>query len=211
MGCAQSTLEGSSDSVAERPSQEGSLQEADAQQVAKEDQGLDEEIAKILAKRERVKSLTYTYYDSEQGAQGDHYAVLGSKIRVDNFIPQNYHKEDLHTVVFIDRELGIQVGYCRDESRCKDIDPNKKVTPFKNYDRRTPFDWANLIKNGKIVNTQTIDGRNTINIETTIDGVPTLMWIDTYYGIPMKVQQGDFVITFDEIAFNTVKPEEVTP
>lgn len=171
--------------------------------------GLEKEIQEILDKNTKVTSFKYTYFDSSISKKSDFYYVKGDLIKVDNFVPESYIKEEIHTEVYIDRVSGTQKGYCRDKNQCKDLDFNAVVPPMRNFDVNTPLDWANQITNGRIINSEDVFGRNAIKINTNIKGKESQVWIDTYYGLVLKIENEERTLRFEDISANSVKDGDV--
>jgi len=96
-------------------------------------------------------------------------------------------------------------AYCEDLGACETSGEVGEVT-YDDYYVKTPFDWSNEITSAEKIGEVTLYDRETWIIEAN-DGMK--VWLDNYYGIPLKVELGEISYEFSYPAFNKVDDEEL--
>ena len=85
---------------------------------------------------------------------------------------------------------------------------------------KTPDQWLEMIpSHARAVSGEQIDGRNVLVLEyMRNDGSTVRMWVDRYYGVPVKVlaflsePENELErYIFKDLTINSVKTEDVTP
>ncbi len=167
---------------------------------------IPDDVVEIIKKSEKVKSIYYKYSGPETGTDLYEFFVKGLNIKYE---PARKTKSldmpEAYDSIFISKEAKTAMSYCADAT-CKY--PGKKED--LSYDEEyilTPFDWLNSIKNATKVSEQRIDNRNTWKISTNAG----MVWIDTFYGVPLQVEANGNAYNFQHMTFNSVPDSEVIP
>ena len=114
-------------------------------------------------------------------------------------------RQDSYDTIFIDKTAKTAQSYCV-AAYC--IYKGKKADlRYDDVYIATLFDWLSGLTYAKKTGEQVIDSRSTWKIETN-NGI---LWLDVFYGIPLKVESGGKVYRFQEISVNSVKDSDVVP
>ena len=167
------------------------------------------EIKELLGiANEKVASLSYKYKGPESKDFIYEFYVKGDKIK---YILQPGYKtadvdNDAYNTVYIDKKAKTAKGYC-DARNC--IVKGKKAD--LNYDNSyilTPLDWLKNIDYAEKTGEELIEARNTLKVSTSDNKT---IWIDTFFGLPLRVESSGNTYKFQGIAINGVKDDDVTP
>jgi hypothetical protein len=115
--------------------------------------------------------------------------------------------------IYLDLSAKKAVGYCeRNVYRC--ADPNSPIdVSFAKYYRKTPFEWINEVTYAEKTSEEQMQQRNTWEIEYTEDDERVTMWVDEYYGLPVKIRvvkdgsASEYI--FEDISFNSVDDSDL--
>ena len=173
-------------------------------------QEISVEVKELMDKSKvKVNNIYYKYRGPETTSVGYNlieFYVKGNKIKYKPIRElKALDKPDSYDVIYIDRILKTAQTYC-DDRAC--IYKGKKGD--LNYNEAyilTIFDWIGGIKSATKVGEEVIDDRSTWKIETN-EG---FLWIDTFYGIPLKIESGGKTFKFEQIAVNSVQDSDVSP
>jgi len=193
---------------AQQPAQQP---KADVKQPAPEPaaakQEISAEVRDLLDKsKTRVKSIYYKYRGPETGSNFHEFYVKGDKIKYKPHLEiKTLDRPDSYDSVFIDKTLKTAQSYCT-AAYCT-YKGKKADLIYANAYLQTIFDWTGGLTNANKVGEEVIDSRSTWKIETN-NGI---LWVDTFYGIPLKVESGGKTYKFEQISVNTVADADVTP
>jgi hypothetical protein len=169
----------------------------------------------ILAKQgDKVTSMSYLYQDPSNKPEKDEVYVKGSKVKI--ALAQLDHVEDDLYIdhVYIDKSTQTALGYCEDIIyRCKD--PNKAFpVSYEKYARKNPVEWIDGVTYAEEVGSEMFDDRMMMVLQFEKGGNNIKMWVDTYYGVPLKIEVGSGAdvdtYLFSRIAFNSVTDDQLT-
>ncbi|MBI4738646.1 hypothetical protein HY772_03655 [Candidatus Woesearchaeota archaeon] len=168
----------------------------------------------LLAKQGlKVKSMIFMYQDPQNKPEKDRYFIKGEKMKI--ALAQLDHITDNIYVntIYLDLSTQEAVGYCEAKMyRCKD--PNKPFpVPLSKYERKTPVDWITGITYAEEIGSETIDNRGVTILQFEDDGSTVKMWLDVFFGVPLKIQVANGTIVdeyiFEDISFNSVTDDQL--
>lgn len=170
-------------------------------------QGVSAEVKELLDKsKTRVKSIYYKYKDPQTGDDFYDFYVKDTKIKYKPALEtKTLDKADSYDTIFIDKTARTAASYC--------VAPYCAYKGKKrdlNYDDAyisTIFDWASDLTEANKVGEEVIDDRNTWKIDTN----KGILWVDTFYGIPLKAESGGKTYRFQQISANSVADADVNP
>jgi hypothetical protein len=113
-------------------------------------------------------------------------------------------KPESYDSIFIDKVAKTAQSYCT-ATYCA-YKGKKENLNYDNAYIETVFDWLS-VTSAKKVGEEVIESRNTWKIETD-KGV---LWVDTFYDIPLKVDSSGKTYRFEQLAANSVTDADVTP
>ena len=169
--------------------------------------GISPEVKDLLDKsKTRVKSISYKCNGPQTGNNFFEFYAKGSKIM---YKParelKSLDRPESYDSIFIDKTAKTAQSYCIDRTclyKGKKGDLN-----YADAYISTVFDWLDSVKQAKKTGEEVIDNRNTWKIETNEE----TLWLDTYYGIPLRAESGGKIFKFVQIAPNIVEDADVTP
>ncbi|MBI2657472.1 hypothetical protein HYX08_02125 [Candidatus Woesearchaeota archaeon] len=163
------------------------------------------EVRELFDKSAKIKSIYYKYRGPETGTNFHEFYIKGSKIKYNPYLEiKTLDRQDSYDSIFIDKEAKAAASYCTAahclyKGKKADLEYSKAYIP-------TVFDWADAARAEKI-GEEVIDDRSTWKI----DSDKGILWIDTFYGIPLKAESGGNTYRFQQISVNSVQDSDVVP
>ena len=199
ISCAPAQKEPVSNVKVEQPSKETASVKTTPQTLS----DVDELLSKYKTK---VQSIYYKYRGPETGNSLYEFYVKDNRIK---YIPareiQSLDQEDSYDTIFIDKIGSTAQSYCL-AAYCR-YQGQKANLNFDKYYILTPFDWLSGITQAKKVGEEVIDDRSTWKIETN----KGILWVDIFYGIPLKAEYGDKTYRYQQISTNSIKDSDLVP
>ena len=187
--------------VVEKPSEE-----VQPKTVIAPQKQISAEIKDLLSKsKTRVSSIYYKYRGPETGTDFDEFYIKGDKIK---YRPareiQSLDQPNSFDTIFIDTTAKTAYSYC-EAAYCK-VHGKKADLNYDSAYIQTVFDWINVNQAEKI-GEEVIESRNTWKLQTN-KGV---VWVDVFYGVPLKAEADGKTYRFEQIAVNSVKDTDIVP
>lgn len=175
------------------------------QEISKQE--ISDDVRELLAKhKDKVKNIYYNYRSPQTGSDFYEFFVKGNKIK---YLPYREIKAldapDSYDSIFIDRAARTAQSYCK-EAYCR-YKGKKADLIYQEYYIPTIFDWIDSITQAQKVGEEVIDSKSAWKLETD----QGTLWVDLFYGIPLKIESGGKTFRFEQIAANSVKDEDVNP
>ena len=167
---------------------------------------IPEEIQDLLNKQGRVKSLSYEYVvDDPTSSQRQLTSIKGNTLKIQLLEEINVlHSVELDAVILdLNGEEGM--GYCEDVDYCVATGEVDEVY-FNDYYVDTPLDWNAKIVTAEKLGEENLQNRNVWKVLVNSDD---LYWIESYYGIPLKVESQGEVHFFESTVFNGVRDADL--
>ncbi|MBW2976533.1 hypothetical protein KY347_03755 [Candidatus Woesearchaeota archaeon] len=155
----------------------------------------------------KVQGLSYSYKGPETNNFLYEFYVKGDNVK---YILNPSYKtvdvdEDAYDAVYLDKKLKTAQAYC-DSKKC--IAKGKKADlDYNEANIMTPLDWLESIESAEKSGEEQIESRNTWIVATNNGKI----WIESFYGVPLKAEFENSVYEFKKMGFNTVKDEDVVP
>ena len=164
------------------------------------------DIKELLNKHKtKISSIYYKYRGPETGINFHEFYVKGNKIKYKPFLEiKSLDKPDSYDSIFIDKLAKTAQSYCI-ATYCA-YKGKKADLSYTTAYISTVFDWIDVTSAEK-VGEEVIDSRNTWKIETN----KGILWVDTFYGIPLKIESGGKAYKFEQLAVNSVTDADVVP
>ncbi|MFH1400748.1 MAG: hypothetical protein ABIH41_04460 [Nanoarchaeota archaeon] len=173
-----------------------------------------------MSKGKNINSYSFSYFGPPNPSYGYDADVRGTLMRVK--LPVSELLTKYIDTIYLDMEAKTAKGYClgQDPLCLKNPDAaTGKTVVYADYIFKLPFAWLGEIPYADVRGTEKIDGRNGIRLEYTKEGDLHNVWIDNFWGIPLKIKIGqdnkglaDDYITYEyrNLAVNGVTQQEVT-
>lgn len=165
------------------------------------------EVKELLDKsKAKVKSAYYKYYGPETGANFYEFYLKDSKIKYNpNRELKTLDRLDSYDTIFIDKSLKTAEShcvatYCTYKGKKQDLDYDDAYIP-------TIIDWGSGLTYAKKIGEEVIDDRSTWKVDSS----KGTLWIDIFYGIPLKVDSSGKSYRFRQISVNSVQDSDVVP
>ena len=170
-------------------------------------QDISAEVEGLLNKsKTRVKSIYYKYKGPETGNDFYDFYVKDTKIKYKPALEiKTLDTADSYDTIFIDKTARTAASYCV-ATYCA-YKGKKQDLSYDDAYILTIFDWVSDLTEANKVGEEVIDDRNTWKIETN----KGILWIDTFYGIPLKAESGGKTYRFQQISANSIADADVTP
>lgn len=161
----------------------------------------------VLQQAKKTESLSYGYRGPETGPAYYKLYVKGARMKI---VPQQksklLSKEDSYDAIYVDKLKETAKSYC-DHRRCR-FKGKKKDLDFDDFNYETPSEWLGKVKTSEKIGEEVIDSKKVYKYKANDD---MLIWIETYYGLPLRVEHQGDVYEFSKIAVNKVDDSDVIP
>jgi hypothetical protein len=161
----------------------------------------------------RVTSLRYMYQDQTMKPEEWETWIKDDKMHVRLRELDNVRGDVYIDHIYMDLSTKVAQGYCEMHVyRC--ADPNSPVdVTFQKYYRKSPIDWIESVTYAEKETEEQMQQRTVWKIKYTEGAKTVAMWVDDYYGIPVKVRvtEGSAVneYIFEDIAINSVEDSDL--
>ncbi|MBI2655372.1 hypothetical protein HYX06_03030 [Candidatus Woesearchaeota archaeon] len=153
----------------------------------------------------RISNVYYRYRGPETGSNFHEFYIKGPKIKINPYLEiKTLDKPGSYDSIFIDKAARTAASYC-EAVYCASKGKKEDLNYGQAY-ILTIFDWAEVERAAK-VGEEVIDSRSTWKIETNLG----TLWVDTFYGIPLKAESNGKTYRFEQIAVNSVQDSDVVP
>lgn len=153
----------------------------------------------------RVKNVYYKYRGPETGSNFHEFYMKGSKIKINPHLEiKTLDKLESYDSIFIDKTTRTAASYC--EAVYCTYKGKKQDLNYGQAYIFTIFDWIG-VEQAKKVGEEVIDSRSTWKLETNLG----TLWVDTFYGIPLKAESNGKTYRFEQISVNSVQDSDVVP
>ncbi len=206
-GCAsQETARTAAEQPAAIP-EKAATPSAQAQQVTQPVQAsIDADVAPLLKLAStKVKSLNYHYSGPESDNQLYDIFIKGTKMAYLPFDKNDYSGPTAYNIIFLDTAAKTAMSYCTHQT-CTPKGKRGDLTYSAVY-IATPLDWIVGITSAKKAGSETIDKRAVTIVETN----KGKMWIENFFGVPVKIEKDGTTYSFQQMAFNGVLDTQVNP
>jgi hypothetical protein len=185
------------------------------------DEGLGENIIALFAKAEKYNNFKYKYRGEPNPTQIYNTVVWKTKMKIT--LPDT-EKTDFgvpYDTVYLDTAEKTAVGYCEWDNRLQCNSVSAVTLEYTDFNFKTPYQWTKEIKSGTSTGSEQIFGRNALRVSFKYEGKNSLMWIDEFYGLPIKIVVGlddrgleiedTVTYSYQDLQVNAVFEEDVTP
>ena len=181
-------------------------QEAQQQPEKTVSQNIPAEIKELFKKsKTRVSNVYYHYRGPETGSNFHEFYIKGQKIKIKPYLEiKTLDKPESFDSIFIDKAAVTATSYC--EAAYCTYKGKKQDLNYGQAYITTIFDWIE-VEQAKKVGEEVIDSRSTWKLETNLG----TLWVDTFYGIPLKAESNGKTYRFEQIAVNSVQDSDVVP
>ena len=164
------------------------------------------DVKELLNKlKTKVSSIYYKYRGPETGSNFHEFYIKGNKIKYKPSLEiKTLDQPGSYDAIFIDKVAKTAQSYCT-AAYCA-YKGKKADLSYATAYISTVFDWIDVTSAEK-VGEEVINSRNTWKIETN----KGILWVDTFYGIPLKIESGGKTYKFEQLAVNSVTDADVVP
>ncbi len=164
------------------------------------------EVEDLLSKHAtKIKSIKYNYRGPQTVNNFFEFYVKGDKIK---YLPKleikTLDSENSYNTIYLDTTAKTAESYCV-AAYCKFGGKKADLEYSDNY-LFTPFDFLK-VKSAAKLGEEVIDDRTTWKLSTDLG----TLWIDTFYGIPLKAEYGGNTYRFEKITVNSLQDSDVLP
>ncbi|MBW2991006.1 hypothetical protein KY348_04855 [Candidatus Woesearchaeota archaeon] len=176
--------------------------EEEEEEIEDYDIFISDEAQALFDKLDKVMSLQYSYVESPDVLPENTYYTSREKMKINLDSKVRFTEKESYDTVYLDLVKKTSVAYCenRDRGTCPDKDKPFRAD-FDDYFIETPFDWAAKITKAELTGrSQTLENRNALEVSFEIKGKPGVMFVDSFFGIPLKMTFNDKVYEFRDMA-----------
>jgi len=169
---------------------------------------VSDEVQNLLLKAEKVKSISYRYKGPETADFFYEFFEKGDSVRyISNPTFKDLHlDDDAYESIFLNKDTQFSGGYCLDR-KCR-VKGKKATLKYGETYIMTPFDWLNKMGDAEKLGEEILGKRQAWRLKTENAGI---VWIDSFFGVPLQVEFENNLYQFTKMNFNNVKNSEVIP
>lgn len=171
----------------------------------------EESYIKLVKKAQSYESVEYDL--GEDSLTKRLYTVNlkgdNSRIALPDFVHMG--NREYYDTVYLNAGNGEANAYCesREKFFCPDKDKSYKIK-YGEYVHKTPLQWVKEIQNPTYHGIEVLNFRDTTKLSYKKDNKDVFIWIDNFYGLPIKVlEPSGKSWHFNYIRVNNVKDEQV--
>jgi len=176
-------------------------------------EGLEESVStpgltveELLTKSKNVESMSYDYKRVDQPLERPFNVWIKKLVVKQELIVQTeiLNKNTLDVIIF-DTGAKTAQAYCESKKYCVKTGDAGTVD-YGQYYVKTPLDWIDGVVFAEKISEAQIGNRKVWQLRTP-EGVS--LWVDTYYGVPLRVDVGSERHEFQNPLFNGVQERDV--
>lgn len=187
---------------------------------------MDSKIADLFANVDKVKSYSFLYAPIEMGSEGalprpgNRFWRKGEKVKIKLPLPKPLVKEFADTV-YLDIATKKAEGYCTEKLLKCNLAPEERPVSYNDYTVKWPDEWIDQVPaTAHLEGSLQWENRQVQVIRYEKNNQYYELYVDTYYGLPLKASiYTDAEYTqliaggaeYRDIAINRVKESDVTP
>ncbi|MBN1792488.1 hypothetical protein JW826_02280 [Candidatus Woesearchaeota archaeon] len=175
------------------------------------DKDVTADVAKLIAKADSVKNVRFNYFHSDDPYTSDEYYASREKMRIKLVNKQKYTVDDPYDTIYIDFVKKEAIGYCESASQGVCPDRNKKYPlDYASAKIRTPFIWLDVMSKGEATGrSKQIEGRQAKEVLFEANGKPGIVWMDSFFGVPLEINFEGVDYRFQNLYTNDVKDTDL--
>ena len=181
--------------------------------IAPPTKSLDPEIAAMLDNAKLVRSYQYNYRGPPDRVESADAFVKDNHMKMVYVLHRNVEKPELrYNTVYFDTAAKELYAYCEQQTKCYPIGnrPGVQLDYDAEY-RLTPMEWYNRMVEAEKIGEQTFDRVKVIGIKFNFEGREVKAWINSLYGLPQLVEDGDKRYEYTAMAINRLTAADVVP
>jgi len=170
--------------------------------------GFPDDLMELIQKGHNVQSFTYDYKEISKPKEPTYpYKIYGSTVKRYLPVKTGILNQNEMDVIISDRLSKTSTAYCESLKYCIKQGEIGSVN-FSEYYVDTPFDWLDRIQRAEIeIKNEELFGRGVWKVIAN-NGEFTI-WIENYYGVPLKVTIGSETFEFRNLKFNSLNAEDI--
>jgi len=167
---------------------------------------LSAEIEELLSRSKNVESMSYDYKRVDQPLVRPVSVWIKDVYVKQELLVQTdiLNKNEMDVIIFNTAAKTAQ-AYCESQRYCVKTG-DAGMVDYGTYYLKTPLDWIDGVASAEKISEAKIGDRAVWQLKTK-DGAN--LWVDTYYGVPLRVDVGNERHEFQNLIFNRVQEKEV--
>lgn len=163
-------------------------------------------VEELLAKSRNVESISYDYKRVDKPLEKPFTVwVKGMTVKQEVPVETNVLNSMEVDVIIFDTLAKTANAYCESKKYCIKTGDTGAV-PFEDYYIKTPLDWVEGISSAEKKGEARLANRDVWILQ--LEGNVT-MYVDTFFGIPLRVDNGQERHEFQNVVFNGITDEQV--
>jgi hypothetical protein len=142
----------------------------------------------LLVRASAIQSYKYNFSDTELGT--DEYRVYLLNRFVKIVLPEtNKHTTgDVFDEILADRQTKTAFSHCSINTCSRpNIDRQLEKVEYDNYIIKDPYEYISMATNAQYVKEELVEEQYAKVFDATYEGKPARVWVQEYYGFPLKI------------------------
>ncbi len=176
------------------------------------------EYRELLRRASAIGSFTYKFSDTQIGEETYLYEVFGRFVKITLPGPEKHKTGEVYDEIIMDRVTKTALSHCsRELCPRPNIDKEVEKVDYDEYYIYDIYEYLTRTFNGAYVKEEMIGNQYTKVFSANFEGNEARVWLQEYYGFPLKIliKQDDgskrTILFEDVMVYNTRKSEIVPP
>ncbi len=160
----------------------------------------------LLKRLSKIQSFKYTYKDTNKEGEW-RYFILGRFVKVKLNELKTDEEGEKYSEVFMDRITKQAFAHCGREYCDKDKEVER--VDYNKYYQEDPYELASGMTNAQYLTEDMIGQDVTKVFKVNFYGKPAKVWMQEYYGYPIKIDLGNRVIEYKNMTVDATRTGEI--
>ena len=175
------------------------------------------EFNELVVRASNIDSFKYSLTDTAIGDEEYEFLVRGRFVRILLPEPTEHDTGEVYDEILMDRKTKTALSHCSIDLCPKpDIDRELEKVDYDDYYISDPMEYLYKATDAELVKEEMLGDQYTKVYSVMYEGRPARIWLQEYYGFPIKIivrneDDSKRMINFEEMMVNNVRRGEIDP
>jgi hypothetical protein len=173
------------------------------------------EFQELARRASSINSFKYKFSDTETGVKDYHFTSLNRFVKLTLPELKEHKTGEVFNEVFMDKLTETALSHCGLAYCPKgSLDKEVEKVEFDDYYIRNPVEYLYRATDAEFVKEELLDDQYTKVFSVTFEGRPARIWLQEYYGFPLKIvvrneDESKRTIKFDDVMIDSTRRGEI--